>query len=174
MTSNLVSAVFDSHAEAERAVAALRSAGVTDNAISVVAQHDGKTTTTDGDGNDTQEFVGKVAAGAGIGTLLGIAALAIPGVGPLVAAGAIATAAIPGAAVTGALLGGAAGGLEKVLTDHGVSHEDAAYYDNHVSNGGVFVSVDPSEADITSEAAADILHRSGGHSSARARTAANI
>jgi len=71
-------------------------------------------------------------------------------------------------------LGGAAGGLEKVLTDHGVNHEDAAYYDNHVSNGGVFVSIDPSEADITSEAAADILQRSGGHSSAQARTASNI
>lgn len=174
MTPNLVSAVFDSHAEADRAVAALRSAGVADSAISIVAQHDGKNTTTDGDGNDTQEFVGKVAAGAGIGTLLGIAALAIPGVGPLVAAGAIASAAIPGAAVTGALLGGAAGGLEKVLTDHGVSNEDAAYYNNHVSNGGVFVSVDPSDAGITSEAAADILHRSGGHSSARARTATDI
>lgn len=169
MTSNLVSAVFDSHAEADSAVAALRSAGVADSAISVVAQHDGRNTATDGNGDDTQEFVGKVAAGAGIGTLLGIAALAIPGVGPLVAAGAIASTAIPGAAVTGALLGGAAGGLEKVLTDHGVSGEDAAYYNNHVSNGGVFVSVDPSQAGITSEAAADILHRSGGHSSSRAR-----
>jgi hypothetical protein len=72
------------------------------------------------------------------------------------------------------LRGGAAGGLEKVLTDHGVSNEDAAYYDNHVSNGGVFVSVDPSDASITSEAAADILHRSGGHSSARARTTTDI
>ena len=40
--------------------------------------------------------------GAGVGTILGIAALAIPGVGPLVAAGAIASSAIPGAALTGA------------------------------------------------------------------------
>jgi hypothetical protein len=90
MSTTLVSAVFDNHADAERAVSELRAAGISDSAISVVAQHNGKNTTTDGNG-DTQEFVGKVAAGAGIGTLLGIAALAIPGVGPLVAAGAIAS-----------------------------------------------------------------------------------
>ncbi|MDD1452765.1 general stress protein [Sphingomonas sp. H160509] len=73
MSTNLVSAVFDNHADAERAVDELRAAGINDSAISIVAQHDGKNTTTDGNG-DTQEFVGKVAAGAGIGTLLGIAA----------------------------------------------------------------------------------------------------
>ncbi|MEG3087529.1 general stress protein [Sphingomonas sp. PB4P5] len=171
MNSNLVSAVFDNHAEAERAVSELRSAGVNDSAISIVAQHDGKNTTTDGSG-ETQEFVGKVAAGAGIGTILGIAALAIPGVGPLVAAGAIASAAIPAAALTGAALGGAAGGLEKVMTDHGVSSEDATYYNDRVNDGGVFVSVDTSAAGISAEDATDVLYRLGGHSSSRSRIAA--
>ena len=47
MSTNLVSAVFDTHADAERALAELRSAGVSDSAISVVAQHDGKTATTE-------------------------------------------------------------------------------------------------------------------------------
>ena len=173
MSTNLVSAVFDNHAEAERAVSELRAAGVNDSAISVVAQHDGKNTTTDGSGsgNDTQEFVGKVAAGAGIGTLLGIAALAIPGVGPLVAAGAIASAAIPGAAITGAALGGAVGGLEKVMTDHGVSRVDASYYEGRINEGGVFVSVDTSAAGVTPEDAADVLYRSGGHTSTRTKVA---
>lgn len=171
MSTNLVSAVFDTHADAERALAELRSAGVSDSAISVVAQHDGKTATTDGSGNDTQEFVGKVAAGAGIGTLLGIAALAIPGVGPLVAAGAIASAAIPGAAITGAALGGAVGGLEKVMTDHGVSRVDASYYEGRIIEGGVFVSVDTSAANVTPEAAADMLARAGGHSATRTKVA---
>ena len=169
MNTNLVSAVFDTHADAERAVSDLRSAGVNDRAISIVAQHDGKTMTTDGDGNDTQEFVGKVAAGAGIGTLLGIAALAIPGVGPLVAAGAIASAAIPGAAITGAALGGAVGGLEKVMTDHGVSRVDASYYEGRINEGGVFVSVDTAAAGIVAEDAADMLYRAGGHSSTRTK-----
>lgn len=171
MSTNLVSAVFDSHAEAERAVAELRTAGVNDSAISIVAQHDGKNTTTDGSGNDTQEFVGKVAAGAGIGTLLGIAALAIPGVGPLVAAGAIASAAIPGAAITGAALGGAVGGLEKVMTDHGVSRVDASYYEGRINEGGVFVSVDTRAASFGSDEIAEILYRSGGHSSTRSKVA---
>lgn len=171
MSTNLVSAVFDNHADAERAVSDLRSTGVSDSAISVVAQHDGKNTTTDGSGNDTQEFVGKVAAGAGIGTLLGIAALAIPGVGPLVAAGAIASAAIPGAAITGAALGGAVGGLEKVMTDHGVSRVDASYYEGRINEGGVFVSVDTTAGSISPEAASDVLYRSGGHSSTRTKVA---
>ncbi|MEN2786109.1 hypothetical protein ACFOKI_06860 [Sphingomonas qilianensis] len=171
MNSNLVSAVFDTHAEAERAVSELRAAGVNDSAISIVAQHDGKNTTTDGSGADTQEFVGKVAAGAGIGTLLGIAALAIPGVGPLVAAGAIASAAIPAAAVTGAALGGAVGGLEKVMTDHGVSRVDASYYEGRINEGGVFVSVDTNAVGVSPDAAADMLYRSGGHSSTRTKVA---
>lgn len=170
MSTNLVSAVFDSHADAERAVSQLRSAGVADNAISIVAQHDGKNTTTDGNG-DTQEFVGKVAAGAGIGTLLGIAALAIPGVGPLVAAGAIASAAIPAAAVTGAALGGAVGGLEKVMTDHGVSRVDASYYEGRINEGGVFVSVDTGATNVTPDEAAEFLYRAGGHSSTRTKVA---
>ena len=171
MNSNLVSAVFDTHAEAERAVSELRASGVNDSAISIVAQHEGKNTSTDGSGADTQEFVGKVAMGAGIGTLLGIAALAIPGVGPLVAAGAIASAAIPAAAVTGAALGGAVGGLEKVMTDHGVSSDDASYYQGHINDGGVFVSVDTSAAGVSPDVAADMLYRSGGHSSTRTKVA---
>jgi len=170
MHQNLVSAVFDSQSEAERAVSELRSAGLSDSAISVIAQHDGKNTTTDGGGEEaTKDVIGKTAAGAGVGTLLGIAALAIPGVGPLVAAGAIASAAIPGAALTGAAIGAAAGGLGGLLTDHGVSKEDATYYEGRINDGGVFVSVDTSNADLTSDQATDVLHRSGGHSSARAK-----
>ncbi|WP_066808162.1 hypothetical protein [Sphingomonas asaccharolytica] len=172
MNPNIVSAVFDNRADAERAVSELRRVGVSDAAISIVAQQDGKHTETDGSGaEETTDFVGKVAAGAGIGTLLGIAALAIPGVGPLVAAGAIASSAIPGAAITGAAIGGAAGGLTKVLGDHGVGHEDAAYYEDRVNNGGVFVSVDNSDGTTSAETIRDVLDNAGGHNSTRPRTA---
>ncbi|ONF96540.1 hypothetical protein [Sphingomonas jeddahensis] len=171
MNSNLVSAVFDSHAEAETAVAELRREGVSDSALSVVARH-GEGADTDPNNGGAQEFIGKAAAGAGIGTLLGIAALAIPGVGPLVGAGAIAASAVPTAAVTGAALGGAAGGLEKVMTDHGVDEEDARYYNSRIEQGGVFVSVDTGAAGIAPQTAADILSRAGGHSASRPRTAA--
>ena len=168
---SIASAVFDSTAEAERAVAELRSCGISDSAISVVAQHEGTNTTTDGSGavSETTDTVGKVAAGAGVGTLLGIAALAIPGVGPLAAAGAIAASAIPGAALTGAAVGAATGGLTKLLTDHGVDANDAGYYENRISSGGVFVSVNTGDGGVDSGRAADILYRAGGHSYGRSK-----
>ena len=170
MNQNLVSAVFDSQSEAERAVTQLRSAGVNDSAISIIAQHDGSTTTTtDGSGAEAAtDVIGKTALGAGAGTLLGIAALAIPGVGPLVAAGAIAAAAVPGAALTGAAIGAAAGGLTGLLTDHGVDSDDASYYEERVNNGGVFVSVDTSEAGVSPESAREILLSSGGQNRSQA------
>ncbi|MES2291544.1 MAG: hypothetical protein V4530_17595 [Pseudomonadota bacterium] len=174
MNANLVSAVFDDRSEAESAVSALRSAGINDSAISIVAQHDGTNTTTDGSGAEqATDFIGKAAAGAGIGTLLGIAALAIPGVGPLVAAGAIAASAIPGAALTGAAIGAAAGGLASVLTKHGVSEADARYYEDRVNSGGVFVSVDTSESGLASQSVSDILYDAGGHSSGREKNLSN-
>ena len=173
MNNNLISAVFDTQAEAQRAVTDLRANGVEDSAISLIAQNgDGKNTTTDGAGEAVTDVVGKTALGAGVGTLLGIAALAIPGVGPLVAAGAIAAAAVPGAAVTGAVIGAAAGGLAGLLTDHGVDADDAAYYEERVNNGGTFVSVDASQSGLTADAARDILYSAGGHSSTRAKEAA--
>lgn len=170
MNQTLVSAVFDTHAEAERAVSELRSAGLNDSAVSIIAQHDGKNTRTDGAGADAAtDVIGKTALGAGVGTLLGIAALAIPGVGPLVAAGAIASAAVPGAALTGAAVGAALGGVTGLLTDHGVSKDDAAYYEGRINEGGVFVSVDTSTAGVSSDQASEILYRHGGHSTARAK-----
>jgi uncharacterized membrane protein len=168
MKQSIASAVFDSRAEAERAVSQLRSAGVQDADISIVAQDHGKNVSTDGAGEKTGDFVSKAALGAGAGALLGIAALAIPGVGPLVAAGAIAESAIGGAALTGTAIGAAAGGLGSLLTKHGVSDEDARYYEDSVNNGGVFVSVDSSTT-VDRQTVSAILHQAGGHSSSQAR-----
>ena len=163
MNANLVSAVFDSQTEAERAVTTIRNAGIADSAISIIAQHDGKNMTTDGSGAEAAtDIVGKAALGAGAGTLLGIAALAIPGVGPLVAAGAIAAAAIPGAALTGAAIGAAAGGLAGLLTDHGVDGEDANYYESRINDGGVFVSVDTQETGMDAHTVREMLTSAGG------------
>jgi len=173
MRDNLVSAVFDNQTDAERAVSQLRQAGVQDSSISVIAQRgEGENAvTTDGSGEEVaKDVIGTAALGAGAGTLLGIAALAIPGVGPLVAAGAIASAAIPGAALTGAAIGAAAGGVTGILKDHGVSGEDADYYEGRINQGGVFVSVDADGGTVNRQSAEDILYASGGHSSARAKT----
>jgi uncharacterized membrane protein len=169
MKQSIASAVFDSEREAQQAVTELRAAGVSDSDISIVAQHNGKNTSTDGAGEATGDLVSKTALGAGAGALLGVAALAIPGVGPLVAAGAIAESAIGGAALTGTALGAAAGGLSSLLTKHGVSDEDARYYEDSINNGAVFVSVDNS-ATVDRDTVTQILHRAGGHNSSRTRS----
>ncbi len=176
MNSSVVSAVFDSYDEAERALSELRRAGVRESALSVIAQRDGKTTETS-DGNTTEHdkhgsIIRGLIGGGALGAGLGVAALAIPGVGPLAAIGAIAASAVPEAIGIGAAVGAAAGGLNEALHKHGVSKEDADYYGDRIKQGGIFVSVDPRDAGITREAAEDILYRYGGHSSTRARTTA--
>ncbi|MDD1452764.1 hypothetical protein NHF48_020430 [Sphingomonas sp. H160509] len=55
------------------------------------------------------------------------------------------------------------------MTDHGVSRVDASYYEGRINEGGVFVSVDTSAAGINAEDAADVLYRSGGHTSTRTK-----
>lgn len=172
MNNNIVSAVFDSHDEADRALSELRRAGARDASLSIIAQHDGKTTTTTGEGHSEEHggsILRGILGGGALGAGLGVAALAIPGVGPLAAAGAIAASALPEAIGIGAAVGAAAGSLNEVLHKHGVSREDADYYHDRIKGGGVFVSVNPAEAGISAETAQDILYNAGGHSSTRAR-----
>lgn len=171
MHNDFVSAIFDNQTQAEQAVAQLRSAGVTDSAISVIARENGKNVATDGAGEEqASDVVGKAALGAGAGALLGIAALAIPGVGPFVAAGVIAEAAIGGAAITGTAIGAAAGGIVGLLTSHGVDKDDASHYEDRLNQGGIFVSVDAASAGLTSEQVRDVLFGAGGYNPARAHS----
>ncbi len=179
MNDNLISAVFDSHSEAEAAARDLRQAGVPDSALSVIARRQeesgdyGDAETHDAEEKGEGALKGAIG-GAGVGALLGIAALAIPGVGPLAAAGAIASGAIPEAVAIGAGAGALTGGLTGLLTKHGVSDEDASYYEERIHSGGVFLSVDASAAGISPDEARDILYRHGGHSASRARTASAV
>ena len=176
--TQIASAIFDSHAEAERAVSELRAAGVSDGALSIIAQHDGKTTTRTGDGeitdDDHRNLLRGILGGGALGAGLGIAALAIPGVGPLAAAGAIAASAVPEAAAIGAVVGAVGGSLNETLKKHGVDEDDAAYYDERIRGGSVFVSVDSDGSDVDTATAREILYRNGGHSSSQAKIAAQI
>lgn len=165
------SAIFDSHAEAERAVSELRSAGVQDTDLSVIAHHGGTTTAATGDGEITDEHhrnvLRGILGGGALGAGLGIAALAIPGVGPLAAAGAIAASAVPEAMAIGAGIGALTGTFNEILTKHGVSDEDATYYGGRMKDGGVVVTVAGSAIDA--ERAREVLHRNGGHNSSQTR-----
>jgi hypothetical protein len=166
------SAIFDSHAEAERAVSELRAQGVTDTDLSIIAHHGGTTTATSGEGEITDEHhrnvLRGILGGGALGAGLGVAALAIPGVGPLAAAGAIAASAVPEAMAIGAGLGALTGTFNEVLTKHGVSEEDANYYGGRMKNGGTVVTV--SGSSIDGERAREVLYRNGGHNSTQART----
>ena len=175
MIQQYVSAVFDTQADAEQAVSQLRLAGIDDSDISMIALRDGEHVATNGAGDEDEldgdsGFLGKAAAGAGIGAVLGVVALALPGVGPAIAAGAVASGALGTAAVTGAAAGLAAGSLASVFSDRGVDHVDADYYERHMQEGGVFVSVDTTDSPVEAMSAQEILYRCGGHSSTRART----
>ena len=171
----IASAVFDSQEEAQRAVSALREAGVTDTSMSVIARHGSRTTTTSGDGevtdDDHRNLLRGILGGGALGAGLGIAALAIPGVGPLAAAGAIAASAVPEAMGIGAAVGALTGTINESLKKHGVSDEDAEYYGERIKSGGVFVSVEDDGGAADRSRVEEILYRYGGHSSTRSRIA---
>lgn len=177
MTNDIISAVFDHRSEAEAAIRELRAAGLDSDRLSIIGRDEDGTKMTDGtgatvdDGEIASDTAGGAFAGAGIGALLGVAALAIPGVGPLVAAGAIAGTAIPAAAVIGAGVGAAAGGLTGFLKDHGIDEDDATYYEGRINDGGIFVSADVSEATVDKQMVLDILSRNGGHNAAQPKMA---
>ena len=172
---HVISAVFDDREEARRAVSELRQAGISEEAISIVGRPDDDESTggVDDDGVSKGSVVGAVAGGGVAGALLGVAALAIPGVGPLAAAGAIAASAIPTAAGVGAAAGATGGALARMLGDHDVEGRDAEYYEEHINRGGIFVSVDTRRSEGTSETARDILRRNGGHSATYSREVAS-
>ncbi|MEZ0496495.1 hypothetical protein [Sphingomonas sp. IW22] len=168
------SALFDSHAEAERAVSDLRTLGVSDNDLSVIAHHGGTTTTRSGEGEITDEHhrnvLRGILGGGALGAGLGVAALAIPGVGPLAAAGAIAASVAPEAAGIGAVVGAIGGSLNETLTKHGISEEDSKYYGDRLKDGGVLVTV--KDAGIDGDRVRDVLYRNGGHNASQARMTA--
>ena len=170
----VVSAIFDSNSEAQQAVNELRQMGASDSDLSIIAQSKGTMTTREGGGEITDEehtnILRGILGGGALGAGLGVAALAIPGVGPLAALGAIAATAVPEAIAIGAAAGAAAGTFNEALKKHGVSDEDAVYYGDRLKGGGVLVTahtdnIDPAQAQ-------EILYRNGGHSSSQARTAA--
>lgn len=171
----VVSAVFDNDEEAREAISALRSAGVHDASLSLITQRRGTTTTSNADGDVVDEehsnWLRGILGGGAVGAGLGVAALAIPGVGPLVAAGAIATALVPEALAIGAAAGAVLGTANEALKNHGVSDEDVAYYGSTLNkNGGVLVTVHP-HGEASKQSIQQILHANGGHNAAQPRIA---
>lgn len=148
--THAVTRLFNSNTEALAAVRELESAGIDHKRISLMANNADDWHGRHGhDDNDTGEGAAKGATtggllGGGAGLLAGLGMLAIPGLGPVVAAGWLASTAAGAAA--GALAGGATGGVLGALKDAGHSDEDAHVYAEGVRRGGSLVSVKPDDA----------------------------
>ncbi len=128
-------------AQAEACISKLQNAGFRIDDISVLMSDQDTTrdlavekTTKAPEGVTTGVSAGGVIGGA-LGLLAGIGVLAIPGLGPFIAAGPIM------GALAGLGVGTAAGGLIGVLAGMGVPEFEAKRYEGHVKEGGILVSV---------------------------------
>jgi hypothetical protein len=130
-----ITGLFDRYEDARTAVSGLEAAGIPSADISLVANGGGEAAATE----DAGKGAGIGAAVGGVGGLLtGLGMMAIPGIGPVVAAGWLTTTAA--GAVAGAVVGGAAGGIIGALTEQGVSEADAHVYAESVRRGGALVT----------------------------------
>jgi hypothetical protein len=156
-----VAALFYSQADAERAIQDLKEAGFPQDRIGVVLR-DPMTGPGEPQGLQDTVLPGETAAagavgggilGGVVGLLAGVGALALPGVGPVIAGGALA------ASLTGAGVGAAAGGVLGALVGLGIPESSARYFEQGIRQGAVLVTVD---AGYRREAARDILRFSRG------------
>lgn len=164
-----VAGLFETQTSAERALQDARSAGIAPDRLSVIARDKERAREV---ANETgAEVATGTATGAGIGAILGgaagwlvgIGALAIPGIGPIVAAGPIAAAlGVAGTtAAAGAGIGVVTGGIIGALTGWGFSEAEAKAYQDGVEHGEILLAVDlPDDAD--EDRIEDIFKRDGG------------
>lgn len=157
MTKPIVGS-FDSLQEAQRAVERLQQRGIPADDISLISNNTQSgthaapagsvpprapaTMKDDGGGAATGAAVGGVTGGLA-GLAAGLMGLAIPGIGPVIAAGA------GFAALAGAGAGALAGGLIGALTDAGVPESDAHSYAESVRRGGTLLIVRTNESNAT-------------------------
>lgn len=145
----IITAMYDRVDQARSAISELHSLGVPQENISMIASDAAgeyskfhgrefpQDTDTAGDAAEGAA-TGAVIGGLG-GLVVGLAALAIPGIGPILAAGPIASALVAGG--IGAGVGAVAGGMVGALVDLGLSEEEAGYYAEGVRRGGTLVTV---------------------------------
>lgn len=173
--TRLVVGLFAGPYNAGQALNALREAGVEADQVSVVAKNTAArgelvAQTEMGEPQDRRAdtLVGALT-GSALGGALGLGALFIPGVGPVVAAGAL--AATFGGAAIGAFVGGEVGeaeergiagaGLAATLEAHGVPAPDATAYEERVHHNNILVAVE-TLTDAAASAVQQIITAAGG------------
>jgi hypothetical protein len=152
--------IYPHQTSVENGVDALKAAGFSNNDISVLfPQKEGtkdfahEKSTKAPEGATTGAGTGALLGG-GLGWLVGIGALAIPGLGPFIAAGPIM------AALAGAGVGGAVGGLTGALVGMGIPEYEAKRYEGRVKDGGILLSVNSDTSEEIKQAK-EILERTG-------------
>jgi hypothetical protein len=162
--------LFDTPAEAQSVVQDLVNSGFQRDEISLVAndtkgeytkyREAGATESSAAEGAGAGALGGGVLGGV-LGLLVGVGALAIPGIGPVLAAGPLAAALGTAGASTlvGAGIGAAAGGVIGALVGAGIPEEDASFYAEGIRRGGTLVMVKAS--DDMAQNAYDIMQRHG-------------
>lgn len=146
--------LFDSRNEAEAAIHHLKDSGYDMQQISIIAKDNDEingieTTKKIGNKADDGATTGALTGGAlgGItGLLVGLGTLAIPGIGPILLAGAGATTIAT--TLAGAGIGAAAGGLAGGLIGLGIPEAKAKVYSDRVKDGSILVMVDGTETEV--------------------------
>jgi len=145
MSEKQIIGVFHSEREAIQAIEGLKKRGYSTDEISIVARdQDEVDSVSEATGTKAPEGLATGATAGGVlgglaGLLAGAGALAVPGIGPILAAGPIA------AALTGAAVGAGAGGLVGGLIGLGIPEEDASRYSDYVKEGRILVLVESDE-----------------------------
>ena len=154
--------LVDTETQADAIVGKLRSAGFSDDDISVLFPDKGSTRdfahkkeTKMPEGATIGASTGG-AIGGTIGLLAGIGALAIPGLGPFIAAGPMI------AALSGGAIGAGVGGLTGALVGLGIPEYEAKRYEGKVKEGSILISVH-SESNDETNSAKDIFLEEGAH-----------
>jgi hypothetical protein len=160
MPGKSVYGIARDEAQACRIVGTLKDMGFSDNDVSALLSDKQSTrdfayekNTKAPEGATTGVTTGGILGGA-VGWLAGIGALAIPGVGPLIAAGPIL------GALSGAAIGAAAGGLAGALIGLGIPEYEARRYEGKIRGGNVLISVHAETAD-EARRAKEIFERHG-------------
>src|SRR5260221_5948209 len=152
--------IYANIAAVDHAVGALKDAGFRSTDISVLFPENVGTKdfahtkgTKAPEGATAGGGTGAIVGGT-LGWLAGIGTLAIPGLGPFIAAGPIL------AALAGGAVGGAVGGIGGALIGMGIPEYEAKRYEGRVHNGGILLSVH-SDDSVWTKLAEDVLHRTG-------------
>jgi hypothetical protein len=159
MAKQAVIGLVSSYQQAEQTVAALRAAGFADADISVLFP-DKQGTRDFAHEQNTKAPEGAIggagvggAVGGTLGLLAGIGALAIPGLGPFIAAGPLL------AALSGAAAGATVGGITGALVGMGIPEIEAKQYEGKIKGGNILMSIHTDDNDHKKKAK-DVLQAS--------------